>query len=299
MLVIVYYDIKVAEAANRESAASKRGKMKKRAKILIIDDEREFIADLRVALEAKDYKVVVAGHSAQAQEMVRYERPDLIVLGTILPRGDAFLLHEWLKESPSFSDVPLIVVDAPIEKRLIKGWRMDEGLRLRAEDYVSKPIVSASLMPRIENMLLRAFRKITVLVVDDHAVVREGIRALLSLQEDIEVVGEAVDGQDAIEKVKQFSPEVTVMDIVMPVMSGLEATKRISKEYPETKVLILTQYDEEENMFVAKQVGAYGFIPKTAASSDLLSGIRAVGTGGYFPRSFAYVSANWPEGTTR
>jgi DNA-binding NarL/FixJ family response regulator len=85
----------------------------------------------------------------------------------------------------------------------------------------------------------------------------------------------------------------------MPVMSGLEATKRISKEYPQTKILILTQYDEDENMFVAKQVGAYGFIPKTAASSDLLTGIRTVGAGRYFPKSFAYVTANWPEGTTQ
>ena len=273
--------------------------MEKRARILLVDDELEFTVDLQAVLEAKGYQVVAAGNRRQAEEMVRNERPDLIVLGTMLPRGDAFLLHEWLKESPSFGDVPLIVVDAPVEKRLIKGWRMDEGLRLRAEDYVSKPIVSASLVSRIENMLDKAFRKIKVLVVDDHAVVREGIRTLLSLQKDMEVIGEAVNGQDAIEKVKQLLPDVTVMDIVMPVMSGLEATKRISKECPQTKVLILTQYDEEENMFVARQVGAYGFIPKTAASSDLLTGIKAVGEGGYFPRSFAYVLANWPEETTR
>lgn len=273
--------------------------MEKRGKILVIDDEREFVAELQAALEAKGYKVVAASNNGQAREKLRYERPDLIVLGTIVPRGDAFLLHEWLKESPSFSDLPLIVVDAPLEKRSIKGWRMDEGLRLKAEDYISKPLVPASLAARIEQMLDKAFKKIKVLVVDDHAVVREGIRALLSLQKDIEVVGEAVDGQDAIEKVQQLLPEVVVMDIVMPVMSGLEATKRISKEYPQTKILILTQYDEDENMFVAKQVGAYGFIPKTAASSDLLTGIRTVGAGRYFPKSFAYVTANWPEGTTR
>jgi DNA-binding NarL/FixJ family response regulator len=112
----------------------------------------------------------------------------------------------------------------------------------------------------------------------------------------MEVIGEAVDGRDAIDKVQRLTPNVAVMDIVMPVMSGLEATKRITEKYPETKVLILTQYDEEENMFVAKQVGAYGFIAKSAASSDLLTGIRTVGEGRYFPRSFAYVSANWPEG---
>jgi DNA-binding NarL/FixJ family response regulator len=112
----------------------------------------------------------------------------------------------------------------------------------------------------------------------------------------MEVIGEAVDGQDAIDKVQRLMPNVAVMDIIMPIMSGLEATKQITERHPDTKVLILTQYDEEENMFVAKQVGAYGFIAKSAASSDLLTGIRTVGEGRYFPKSFAYVSANWPEG---
>ncbi len=213
-----------------------------------------------------------------------------------MPRGDAFQLHQWLKQSPDFREVPLIVVDAAPEKRVIKGWRMDEGLKLEAEQYVSKPVGADSLVAWAEKFLDKTLKRIKVLVVDDHAVVREGICALLSLQKDMEVVGEAIDGQDAIEKVRRLMPNVTVMDIVMPVMSGLEATKRISKEYPDTRVLILTQYDEEENMFVAKQVGAYGFIAKNAASSDLLTGIRAVGQGRYFPRSFAYVSANWPEG---
>jgi Response regulator containing a CheY-like receiver domain and an HTH DNA-binding domain len=201
-----------------------------------------------------------------------------------------------LKQSSNFRGVPLIVVDAPPEKRLIKGWRMDEGLKLEAEQYLIKPVESASIVAWAEKFLDKTLRRIKVLVVDDHAVVREGICALVSLQKDMEVIGEAVDGRDAIDKVQRLTPNVAVMDIIMPVMSGLEATKRITEEYPETKVLILTQYDEEENMFVAKQVGAYGFIAKSAASSDLLTGIRAIGEGRYFPRSFAYVSANWPEG---
>jgi DNA-binding NarL/FixJ family response regulator len=265
----------------------------KSAKILVIDDEAEFTTEVKKALKAKDYQVVTASNSEQAQEVVRREKPELVILGTILPRGDAFRLHQWLKQNPSFRDLPLIVVDASPGERLLKGWLMDEGLRLEAEDYVTKPIEPASLLPRVERLLKKAITKIKVLVVDDHAVVREGIRALLDLQKDIEVVGEAVDGQDAIQKVQQLSPNVVLMDIVMPVMSGLDATKRISREYPEAKVLILTQYDEEENMFVAKQVGAYGFIAKKAASSDLITGIRAVSAGRYFPRAFAYVSANW------
>ena len=134
-----------------------------------------------------------------------------------------------------------------------------------------------------------------VLVTDDHTMVRDGICAVLALQRDIDVVGEAVNGQDAIEKVGRLQPNVVLMDIVMPLMSGLEATKRIVKDNPQAKVLILTQYDDEENMFVAKQAGAQGFIPKRAASSDLLTGIRAVGAGRYFPPAFAYVTANWME----
>jgi DNA-binding NarL/FixJ family response regulator len=242
--------------------------------------------------------VVTASNSQQAREILRREKLDLIVLGTIMPRGDAFVLHQWLKQNPSSSDLPLIVIDAPPEKRLIKGWLMDEGLQLVAEDYVSKPIKSASMMPRIKKLLDRTIKRIKVLVVDDHAVVREGVRALLSLQGDMQVVGEAVDGRDAVDKTPHLLPDVVLMDIVMPVMSGLEATKRISKECPQAKVLILTQFDEEENMFVARQVGAWGFIAKSAVSSDLLTGIRAVGEGRYYPPSFAYVLANWPEEAT-
>ena len=270
--------------------------MERNAKILLVDDESEFIADMQAELLAKGWQVLTVGNRLQAEEAARREKPDLIILGTIVPRGDAFRLHQWFKQSPNFREVPLIVVDAPPEKRLIKGWRMDEGLRLEADQYLTKPVESASVLAWAERFLDKTLRRIKVLVVDDHAVVREGICALLSLQKDMEVIGEAADGRDAIDKVQRLTPNVAVMDVVMPVMSGLEATKQITKKWPETKVLILTQYDEEENMFVAKQVGAYGFITKSAASSDLLTGIRTVGEGRYFPRSFAYVSANWPEG---
>ena len=128
---------------------------------------------------------------------------------------------------------------------------------------------------------------IRVLVVDDHAVVREGLRALITIKPGMEVVGEATDGRDAFDKALRLLPHVALVDIVMPVMSGIEATKLIHKECPETKVLILTQYDEEENMIVARQSGAYGFIPKKAASSDLIRGIRYVSQGKYYPASFA------------
>jgi DNA-binding NarL/FixJ family response regulator len=270
--------------------------MAQNIKILLVDDESDFIESMQAKLLAKGWQVLTAGNRSQAEEIARHEKPDLVILGTITPRGDAFKLHQWLKQNPNFKEVPLIVVDASPEKQLIKGWRMDEGLKLEAEQYLTKPVESASIVAWAEKFLDKTLRKIKVLVVDDHSVVREAICALLSLQKDMEVIGEAVDGRDAIDKVQRLTPNVAVMDIVMPVMSGLEATKQITKKWPETKVLILTQYDEEENMFVAKQVGAYGFIAKSAASSDLLTGIRTVGEGRYFPKSFAYVSAHWSEG---
>jgi DNA-binding NarL/FixJ family response regulator len=121
--------------------------------------------------------------------------------------------------------------------------------------------------------------KIRVLVVDDHTIVRDGICALLALTGDIEVVGEATNGNEALKMVKELSPDVVLMDISMPVMGGLEATRRINKESPATKVLVLTQYDDKEYVFPVIESGASGFISKAAASSELVSGIRAVHRG--------------------
>jgi DNA-binding NarL/FixJ family response regulator len=118
--------------------------------------------------------------------------------------------------------------------------------------------------------------KIRVLVADDHTIVRHGIYALLGLMPDIELVGEAVNGKDALEKVEKLMPDVVIMDIAMPLMDGLEATRRICKDFPKTKVIALTQYDDREFVFPVIEAGARGFISKTAASSELASAIRSV-----------------------
>lgn len=131
----------------------------------------------------------------------------------------------------------------------------------------------------IVQLLHEARRRIKVLVVDDHPVLRDGIRALLGLQKDILVVGEAADGQDALEKVHQLSPDVVLMDLRMPLMNGLEATRRISAEGGRARVLVLTQYDEEENVVASADAGALGFVPKRSAGADLVKGIRAVSKG--------------------
>jgi len=122
-------------------------------------------------------------------------------------------------------------------------------------------------------------QKIRVLVVDDHTIVRDGICALLALAGDIEVVGEAANGSQALNIVKELEPDVVLMDIAMPIMGGLEATRRICKESPRTKILVLTQYDDKEYVFPVIEAGASGFISKVAASSELATGIRYVSQG--------------------
>ena len=122
-------------------------------------------------------------------------------------------------------------------------------------------------------------QKIRVLVVDDHTIVRDGICALLALAGDIEVVGESANGSEALKMVKELQPNVVLMDMAMPIMGGLEATRRIRREFPRTRVLVLTQYDDKEYVFPIIEAGASGFISKVAASSELASGIRSVYAG--------------------
>jgi len=123
---------------------------------------------------------------------------------------------------------------------------------------------------------------IKLLVVDDHAIVREGICALLELSPETAVLGEAANGYEALEMVQRLELDVVLMDVVMPVMDGLEATRRICRDYPEVKVLALTQYADREHAFQVIEAGAVGFINKSIVSSELVNGIRAVYRGDSF-----------------
>jgi len=118
-------------------------------------------------------------------------------------------------------------------------------------------------------------KKIKVLIVDDHTLVRDGIRALLSLVADIEVVGEAANGREGLEKVAELAPDVVLMDLSMPIMGGLEATRRIRREFPKVRVLALTQYDDSEYVIPVIEAGARGFVTKMMAFSELASAIQA------------------------
>lgn len=117
---------------------------------------------------------------------------------------------------------------------------------------------------------------IRVLVVDDHAILRDGIRSLLESQEDIVVVGEAADGLEAIEGAERLRPDIVLMDISMPKINGLEATRQIKDRFPEVKVLILTQHDNREYIAPALGAGASGYVLKRSGRREMLNAIRQV-----------------------
>lgn len=118
--------------------------------------------------------------------------------------------------------------------------------------------------------------KIKVLLAEDHTIVRKGITSLLAAEADIEVVGEAEDGQEAVEKTEQLGPDVVLMDNTMPVLNGLEATRQIKKRFPEIKVLVLTMHTTEEYIQQFLQAGASGYLIKKTAPKELVTAIHAV-----------------------
>ena len=141
-------------------------------------------------------------------------------------------------------------------------------------------MLSPGAHPRIGDGGRRA--RIRVLIADDHTILREGIRLLLGSQPDLEVVGEASDGRDAYFKVEELRPDVVLMDIAMPVLNGLDATEQIRRTFPNTKVLILTQHDNDEYVYRILQAGASGYVLKKSAGVELVSAIRNVNRGDTF-----------------
>lgn len=123
---------------------------------------------------------------------------------------------------------------------------------------------------------------IRVLLADDHDILRQGLRLLLSLQHEIQIVGEARTGREAVEMVRNHQPDVVVMDITMPDIDGLEACRLIRSQYPSTQVLILTMHESEEYFLQALRVGAAGYLVKKAAPTDLHMAIHSVAHGGAF-----------------
>lgn len=124
--------------------------------------------------------------------------------------------------------------------------------------------------------------KIRVLIADDHTIVRSGVRLLLDAEPDVEVVGEALDGIEAVELTGQLQPDVVLMDIAMPGMDGMEATHHIKEEWPQVNVLVLTMHRQDEYLFEVLKAGASGYILKAAETNELIHAVRVVARGEVF-----------------
>jgi len=124
--------------------------------------------------------------------------------------------------------------------------------------------------------------RIRILIADDHAVLRAGLRMLLEAQPDMTVVGEAADGEETIALTERLAPDLVLLDITMPGVGGLEALRQIKTAHPDTKVLVLTMHDDEGYLRQVLEAGGSGYVLKRAADTELLSAIRAVHTGGTF-----------------
>ncbi len=120
---------------------------------------------------------------------------------------------------------------------------------------------------------------IRVFIAEDHAIVRKGVRNLLSLETDIEVIGEATNGREAVERVNDLNPDVILMDLVMPELDGIQAIQQIMVDHPNAKVLVLTSFDTDDKIFPAIKAGALGYLLKDSDPADLVSAIRQVNAG--------------------
>ncbi len=124
--------------------------------------------------------------------------------------------------------------------------------------------------------------KIRVLLADDHTILRAGLKMMLNAQPDIEVVGEAQDGRQAIQEAQRLQPDIVLMDITMPDINGIEATRQIKRLLPDIRVLMLTMHEHDEYVFQALQAGASGYMLKEAADTELITALRVIKSGQFY-----------------
>jgi DNA-binding NarL/FixJ family response regulator len=141
-------------------------------------------------------------------------------------------------------------------------------------------------------------KTITVLLCDDHAVVRTGIRALLEAAGDMQVIGEAENGRQAVLEAKRLRPDVVVLDLAMPLLNGVEAARQIAREAPRSRVLILTNYNDDDHLRQAVEAGVAGYLMKESAGDDLLKAVRETYEGGasFSPPMLNGLLKEWREG---
>jgi len=140
-------------------------------------------------------------------------------------------------------------------------------------------------------------KTITVLLCDDHAIVRQGLRALLEVAEDIHVIGEAENGRQAVQEAKRLQPQVVLMDLAMPQLNGIEAARQIAHAAPRARVLILSSYSDDEHLRQAVEAGVAGYLMKESAGNELLEAVRGTRDGGasFSPLLLSRLAKEWQQ----
>jgi DNA-binding NarL/FixJ family response regulator len=156
------------------------------------------------------------------------------------------------------------------------------GLEKFENDPLCEPCRRVEKIHREVVTMENYMEKIKILLCDDHAMVRAGLRLLLETATDIEVVGEAADGHRAMREVKRLLPDIILMDLSMPLLNGIEATRQLLKEFPLAKVLILSAHNDDQYVQHAMKAGAVGYLMKESAENDLLRAIREIASGNAF-----------------
>ena len=151
---------------------------------------------------------------------------------------------------------------------MLKYWKINGLSAVQYRSIIKPELLKGYSMDRIR-----------ILIADDHAVVREGTRQFLEREDDLEVVGEAADGEEAIRLVGSLNPDVAIMDISMPNIDGIEATRQIKARYPKVAVLILSAYDDDQFVFSLLEAGAAGYLLKSVRGNELINAIREVSAG--------------------
>ena len=254
--------------------------MKGKSTVLLIEEDPNYCASLQRILEENNCRVIFVHDMEEACDMAISKDLDLVILGYISPGNKVYELYRWFRKCSFLQDTPLIILEASKEKLEHEGWDKDKSMMIDAEEVLNKSATPERLIDKLNTLLGAQTEKIKVLIADDHAMVREGIKNLLNLQEDISIVGEAINGKEALEKALEFLPDVVLMDIVMPKKSGIEAAKSILRECNEkVKIVMLSQYDDEQILSASLEAGAIGFVSKKGLSEQLLETIRGAKKG--------------------
>lgn len=254
--------------------------------VLVVDDEPHLRSALTKLLKAEQYTVLTAADGETALRISRQKLPDIVLLDVAIPAPDG---REICRQIRQFSKTTRMVYFTG----MVEGYRHQpsmQELMLEADALIAKPASARTILAELRRVLEKSRDKqgggggnaspmIRVLVVDDHQVVREGLCRILAADGDIEVVGQAQNGQEAIQQAVHLVPDVIVMDLKMPGMDGIEATREIKEKCPSTNVLMLTLYAEDV-LAEAVEAGVSGYLLKDSSMSQITASVHEVYDGG-------------------